>query len=206
MNISMRGRLFVIALVLSSSVGCAGTLGPWFSESGDATSAVFVADSETNGSGVPVTSVVEQANFEDAVVTLQRMSDFIASQESLGFEAEITYDAIQASGEKIEFGSHRKVAFRRSDGVRFETTHWDGTREILTFDGARLSGVIPSRGVYATRLFSGDVGEALDYLSSDYEVAVPLEDLLRPNLPSEVVSRLRTGRRLDSVTIGGGSL
>lgn len=51
----------MIALVLSSSVGCEGIPGPWFSESGDATPRVFVADSETNGSGVPVTSAAEQA-------------------------------------------------------------------------------------------------------------------------------------------------
>jgi len=65
----------VIALVLSSSVGCEGILGPWFSESGDATSRVFMADSETNDSGVPIASIAEQADFEDAVVTLQRMSN-----------------------------------------------------------------------------------------------------------------------------------
>ncbi len=138
-----------------------------------------------------------------AIAALGRMSQFLAAHPALRFEAEIHYDAIQESGQKIEFGSHRRVAVRRPERARVQVTHREGTRELITFDGKRLSAVVPERHAYASMEFSGSVPDALDHLVNEYGFASPLSDLLRKDLAGDVEERVISGRRIGVVTIAG---
>ena len=45
--------------------------------------------------------------------------------------------------------------------------------------------------------------EAFEHLVTEYDVASPLSDLLRGDLPEEVASRVRSARHLGTVTIAG---
>ncbi len=131
------------------------------------------------------------------------MSEFLVSRPALRFEADIHYDAVQPSGQKIEFGSRRRIALRRPDHARVEVSHWDGEEELLTFDGQRLSLAIPNLHVYASIDFEGTSAEALEYLVTEHDVASPLSDLFRGDLPREVASGARSARHLGTVTIAG---
>ncbi len=188
----MRGILTPLVCTLVLAVGCSSPGGP-------------AADESPPASG-PSADSGEAAISEEtdrAIAGLRRMSEFLASQPGLRFEAEISYDAIQASGQKIEFGSHRTITLRRPDAAQIVVSHWDGARELLTFDGVRLSAAIPGRGVYASIEFVGNVAQALDHLVTEYGMAAPLADLLRRDLSDEVASRMRSARRVGSVTIAG---
>jgi hypothetical protein len=154
---------------------------------------------EVNG-GTDAT--IEQQT-QDAISTLQRMSEFMASRSSLRFTADIQYDAVQDSGQKIEFGSHRQIAMRTPDRARVEVSHRDGGRELVIFDGSRISAAIPNLHVYASTMFSGTIGEAFDQLVDEHASATPLADLLRPDLPKEVASRVISARHLGDTTILG---
>ena len=46
---------------------------------------------------------------------LRDVSDYIAAAESFSFHAEITYDDVLFSGQKIEYGGTLEVAVRRPD-------------------------------------------------------------------------------------------
>jgi hypothetical protein len=144
-----------------------------------------------------------QARTEEAIAILARMSEFLGSRSSFRFIAEIRYDAVQPSGQKIEFGSQRKYAVRRPDHARVEVSHWDGGQELLGFDGRRLSLLLPWRRVYASAPYTGSVAEAFDYLIAEYGLASPLADLLRRELPDEVAQRVLSARRVAVVEIGG---
>ena len=144
---------------------------------------------------------IEEMN--EAIAALRRMSEFLAARPALRFEAEIHYDAIQESGQKIEFGSHRRIAIRRPDQARVEVTHRDGTRELITFDGERLSAVVPTSHAFASIEFAGSLVDALDHLVHEYGFASPLSDLLRADFADDVEARAIAGRRIGAVTIGG---
>jgi hypothetical protein len=144
-----------------------------------------------------------RAETEATIAVLARMSEFLVSRSTLRLEAEILYDAVQPSGERIEFGSQRRIALRHPDRARVEVSHWDGEQELVTFDGSRLSAALPDRRLYATLEYQGTLGEAFDHLVSEYEFASPLADLFRRNLPDEVAKRVVTARRLPAVTIAG---
>ena len=144
-----------------------------------------------------------RAETDASIAVLARMSEFLASRSALRFEADVLYDAVQPSGQRIEFGSQRRIALRPPDHARVEVSHWDGGQELITFDGRRLSAVLPDRRLYATMEYQGTIGEAFDHLVTEYDVASPLSDLLRRDLPNEIASRVVSARRLPSVTIAG---
>ena len=180
-------RLALIALLacaLAPASGCRG----------------FSAATQAESSASELASPVQA---EEALGVLRRMSEFLASRPALRFEAEIHYDAIQLSGQKIEFGSQRKIALRRPDHARVAVSHRDGARELVTFDGRRLSAAIPTRRVYASIEYEGTVTEAFEYLVTEYGFASPLSDLFRRDLPDDVASRMLSARHLGTVTIAG---
>ena len=182
---SMRRILALLACVAAFATACSG-----FSPS--------TAEEGTRALDGPSEALAEQI-----VATLRRMSEFLASRPAIRFEADIRYDSIQTSGQKIEFGSHRRIVLRRPDRARVEVSHWDGERELLTFDGERLQVAIPERRVYASMEYAGNVADAFDHLITEYGVASPLSDLLRPDLPDEIATRALSGRRLGTVEIEG---
>jgi hypothetical protein len=110
------------------------------------------------------------------------------------FESDIQYDAIQMSGQKIEFGSHRNFAFASPDRARIETLHWDGARELSAFDGERFSAALPKQAVYATIQYAGSVADAFEHLDEEYGLASPLFDLVRLDLADDLTSRVRSAR------------
>lgn len=143
------------------------------------------------------------AQTEETLAALTRMSEFLASRPALRFEADIHYDAIQPSGQRIEFGSERRFAMRRPDRARVQVAHWDGDEEVVTFDGRRLSATIPEQRIYASTTFEGTAAEAFDHLVAEYGAASPLSDLLRRDLPDEIADRAKSARHLGTVMIAG---
>ncbi len=138
-----------------------------------------------------------------AIAALTRMTDFLGSQDVIRFEAETRYDAVQPSGQKIEFGSHRKIELRPRKHVRVDVAHWDGERELITFDGSRLSAALLGQRVYATLPFDGTTSEAFDYLVAEYRLQSPLFDLLHPDLPADIADRTTSARSLGPITLDG---
>ena len=134
------------------------------------------------------------AETKQALASLRKMSEFLASRPTLRFESDMQYDAIQMSGQKIEFGSHRNFAFASPDRARIETLHWDGARELATFDGERFSAALPKQAVYATIQYAGSVADAFEHLDEEYGLASPLFELVRLDLANDVTSRVRSAR------------
>jgi hypothetical protein len=151
----------------------------------------------------PIAERADPVEMEEALQVLRRMSAFIASHSSLRFTADVAYDAVQHSGQKIEFGSRRTVTLRRPDLVRVDVLHRGGERELLTFDGKRLSLAIPNQRVYASKEFHGTAAEAFEALTTEYDLATPLSDVMRRDLPNEIATRAESALRLDSVIVEG---
>ena len=140
---------------------------------------------------------------DEALAILAKMSELLASRPAVQLEADLQYDAVQPSGERIEFGSTRQIALRRPDRARVEVVHRDGERELVTFDGRRLSAALPDHRLYASADFEGTIGEAFDLLVTEHGAPAPLADLFRPDLSQELARRVISARRLPPVSLGG---
>jgi len=139
----------------------------------------------------------------EALAALKRMSDFLGKQKKLSFEAEIGYDAVQASGHKLEFGGSREVTIRRPDRLRVEGRARHGEEKTLIFDGKRISVIFADENAYAQVEKPGTIDEAIDYLVDDLGTPAPLADLYSNDFYAEVVDKIEWGVVLGDVIVEG---
>src|SRR5215471_1644234 len=114
---------------------------------------------------VPVLGAEEQnpvpsASEQKAMTILKNMSEYLAKAERFSVTIRDGYDAVQESGQKIEYGEVRKVTVSRPDRVRFEIERSDGEKGLVIFDGKEITVYTAKKNVYATLSKPGTLDEA----------------------------------------------
>jgi hypothetical protein len=140
---------------------------------------------------------------EKTMSTLMRMAEFLAKSQQFSVTEDIGYDVMQAWGQKIEFGSTRKVVVRRPDRVAIDITDRDGTRRGFRFDGKQIAFFGLDEKVYATAQKSGDLGAAMDYFTQDLQMPFPMADLYTNNFPERLKNKVSEAYLVDEDTIDG---
>jgi hypothetical protein len=125
-----------------------------------------------------------------AMETLMRMARYLAGTQSFSVNIDSNYDAIQESGERIEFAERRRILVHRPDRARVEVERSDGDQGLLLFDGKQITAFKPGDNVYATAEQPGTVDMALVYLARDLQVAMPLARMFLTTLPGEMEKRV----------------
>ena len=148
-------------------------------------------------------AISESTETAEALAALKEMSEFLADQQHLSFEADVNFDVVQPVGHKLEFGSTRNVTLRRPDRVYLAVRHRDGFEQFLYFDGTSLSVLLPSRNAYAREEIPGTVTAALDTLVEELGVPAPLGDLIHPSLYSELAKEIESGLWVGEELLGG---
>lgn len=148
-------------------------------------------------------SVASSSETDAALAILERMSAFLASREAFRFHAEVRYDAVQSWGQRIEFGNSREIAVRRPDRMRIDILDWDGTSEILAYDGARVWIASPSRHAYSRMAQTGELEQVLAQLGTEYDSPAQLADLLDPELYARLRPVIESGSRVGLVYLDG---
>jgi hypothetical protein len=146
---------------------------------------------------------VARAETEATLAILERMSTHLASLGAFRFRAEVRYDAVQESGQRIEFGSERRIAVQRPDRIRVDVAHWDGGSELMLYDGAQLAAASPALHVYALTPQSGPLAEALDRVQRELGVPTPLAELLDSALYEKLRAAVESGVRAGLVRLDG---
>lgn len=158
--------------------------------------------------GAPVTAqqtgtLDPKKSEEQAMAVLNRMAEFIAKAKSFSVTIDAGFDAVQDSGQKIEFGETRKVVLRRPNHMRVDTTKRDGSKDGLVFDGKNLTVFHLKENVYATVAKPGSVDEAMSFLVRDLDMRLPLAELLNSNLDKSLPQRVRSAAYVEQSSIGG---
>jgi len=162
--------------------------------------ALWRADGESAAAATAPT-VEDQRELAASLAILERMSAHLAARQAFRLEAEIRYDAVQTSGQRIEFGSLRHVAVRRPDRMRVDVAWWDGDRELFAYDGSHMWVASPTRGVYASAAHSGTTGDALERLQDELGAHAPLAELLDPELLATLRPQIVSGARVGVVRL-----
>ena len=131
------------------------------------------------------------------------MSDVLAKTRSLSLKAESLYDQVESSGVKIKRAVSQEVVLRRPDSLYFRSVRDDGKVREGRYDGKALTIVPEGGGAYARVDVPGTVDTMLDLIQADYQVNVPVADLLYDDLYGRVKDRLLSGVDLGERTIGG---
>jgi hypothetical protein len=138
-----------------------------------------------------------------AAARLDAMANLLGKAQRLAVTADCSYDVVQDSGEKIEFGERREFTLRRPNRARFEVTRRDGSRRGIVFDGTQLTAFDLDENVYATVAKPGAVDAALQYYTQDLKMRLPLRELFATDLAQQLKHVLGSARLVGTETVGG---
>jgi hypothetical protein len=123
---------------------------------------------------------------------LMRMADYLSRLPAFSVRIDSSYDVVQASGQKIEFGERRQVVLNRPNRLRVDTERSDGARTSAVFTGTELVLVDLAKQVYASEPQPGALDESILHLVSDLRMRLPLAVLFMSRLPAEFERRIRS--------------
>ena len=121
----------------------------------------------------PVEPLIE----ERARAELQAMSEYLRGSKSFSFHADIQYDDVLPSGQKIAFAAEADIALRRPNGIHAVQVADTGARR-LWFDGKAITLLDPDKQTVGVETFSGNTDKALDHMMNVLHFNPPLSDLL----------------------------
>lgn len=134
---------------------------------------------------------------------LMGMAEFLAKTPRFSVNLESSYEVLQESGQKIEFGESRKVIVNRPDGLRVEVEHSDGEQHLVQYDGKEITVFNPSKNVYAQTPKPGGIDEAVKYFLRDLGMRLPLAMLLTSGFPAELERRTQEVDYVEHTVIDG---
>jgi len=139
----------------------------------------------------------------EASAVLMRMAEFLGGAHGFSVTVRAGYDAVQRSGQKIEFGETRKVTLSRPDRLRVEGERSDGAKMLAVFTGKEIMLIDAASNVYATAPQPGDVDQSIVYFVRDLGMRLPLAVLLVSQLPAELKDRVRSVDYVEKTNILG---
>jgi hypothetical protein len=158
------------------------------------------------GSSVTGASAEEAAPPSDVdpemVQAVREAADFLAKAERVSFRADIQWDAAQADGEKIEFGSTRKTVLRRPNHLRAEWERRDGNRGRFYFDGSAFTVYDADENVFATAPWSGDIDAMIEHVQDALDFPIPLASLIRSDLAERTTRGLVSAQWVGEAKLG----
>ena len=153
--------------------------------------------------GTPTPSPAASERDAQAITTLQRMADFLSQAQRLSVTAEISFDVVQESGEKLEFGETRQIVIRRPDRGRIDITKRDGATSGFIFDGQTIAVFNAKENVYATAAKPGTLDEAIDYFINDLDMRFPLAELFSSELAETLQEKVHAAYYVEQASIAG---
>jgi hypothetical protein len=179
-------RTALCVAILSIAVSCAEKI---------ATSPPELASAQAAASAL--------AEPKDAKELLLRMANFVAKTPRFSVNVHGSYDALQASGQKIEFGETRKINVSRPNNLRIEGEHSDGEKHVLFYDGKDITTYSPSQKVYAQAAKAGGIDEAVKYFLKDLHMKLPLAVFLLSQFPEELGQRTQSIDYVEKTEVNG---
>lgn len=119
----------------------------------------------------------------EAKAILMNMASFLAKAPAFSVTIRSGYDAIQADGQRIEFGEMRRITLQRPDRARVEVQRSDGDRGLILFDGKGITVFKADDNVYARVEKPGTVDDALVYLVKELQMTMPMARMFHTGFP-----------------------
>jgi hypothetical protein len=149
----------------------------------------------------PAASPSESPSEPEAMPILKKMSEYLAQAERFSVVVRDSYDVVQESGQKIEFGEVRKLTLSRPDHLRIEFERSSGEKGLVLFDGKEITVYQANENIYASTSKPGTLDEAIKHAVGDLKVRFPLAMMLLSTFPNELDSRVDSADYVEKTTI-----
>lgn len=134
---------------------------------------------------------------------LMRMAAYLGGAKGYSVSLRAGYDAVQKSGQKIEFIEARKITLSRPDKLRVEGERSDGAKTLTVFDGKQITLVDAAGNVYASTPQPGNVDDSVKYFVSRLGMRLPLAVLLLSRAPAEFEARVTSIDYVEKMNFDG---
>src|SRR5580693_4667180 len=135
---------------------------------------------------------------------LRQMSEYIASAEQFTFHADITFDHVLPSGQKLQYTASEDVALQRPNRLYVEWSGDLGDRQFW-YDGKTVTLYDPATPFYATDAAPPEIDAMLEKVVTQLGFAPPLADMLYHDPYRAVRGNLQYGFDLGLADINGQS-
>jgi hypothetical protein len=143
--------------------------------------ASWQATAQTRSSPPPAPSAANAAPApavtEEADRLLKQMGAYLGSAERFTFHADVTFDHVLPSGQKLQFAASEDVALQRPNELYVEWASDLGNRQ-LWYDGKTVTIYDSDTSLYGTDAAPPAIDGALDKLISQLNFTPPLVDFL----------------------------
>ena len=108
---------------------------------------------------------------------LKQMADYIGSAQQFTFHADISFDHVLPSGQKLQYMASEDVALKRPDGLYVEWSGDLGQRQFW-YDGKSVALYDPGTGFYGSDSAPANMDSMLDKVEAVLGFSPPLVDLM----------------------------
>lgn len=126
----------------------------------------------------------------DPMQLLQKMCDFLKSQQEFTYKAGVADDQVYAGGKKLQYEIEMETFVRRPDRLRVNADG-DLVNKEFFFDGKTITLYDKNDNVYGTLETPPTIEGALDKASKDFGVRVALTDLASPKLCEHIGKKVK---------------
>ena len=132
---------------------------------------------------------------------LRQMSQTLASMQVFSFTTDEVIDRVKGDGTKTEVKFSRNIIVRRPNALAFTDTA--GRDRKGWYDGKQLTLLSASEKVWARGPMPGTLDEALDYVAVEYDVKMPMADLLYASPYDALMTADTTGGWVGVASVNG---
>jgi hypothetical protein len=163
---------------------------------------VAYAQQPAPGKKAPAAAAVTESQAQARAI-LMRTAEFLGGTQRFSVSVRGGYDAVQKSGQKIEFNEMRKVTLSRPDRLRVEGERSDGAKTLTVFTGKEIVLIDAARNVYATAPQPGGLDDTIVHFVKDLGMRLPLAVLLVSQAAAELKDRVRSVDYVEKTNIHG---
>lgn len=162
-----------------------------------------VASAQTRSAG-PATSanIPKPAVAEPAARLLRQIGAYIGSAKAFTFHADITFDHVLPTGQKLQFSASEEVVLQRPGRLYVEWNGDLGARQFW-YDGKSVTLYDPATPFYASAAAPPAIDGMLDQLVPKLNFAPPLADFLYSDPYQTVRSNIQYGFDLGQNDVNG---
>ena len=113
----------------------------------------------------------------DATEVLQFMSDYLAETEAFSVNADVDFEVVARTGQKLQFSSYTSVLMERPNGLYIRRQGPLADAEIF-FDGSQLTLFGQRINAYAQQAVTGTIDDAILAVEAETGIPFPGADLL----------------------------
>ncbi len=119
---------------------------------------------------------------------LRRMSEELTKAQTFRFHAEITFDNVLVSGQKLQYAGAADLTVRRPNGIYVDYRD-DLSAKRFWYDGKTGTLLEVASGFYSQVELPGTIDAAVDQLEEKYDLRLPLADLISSDLFQRIESK-----------------